>query len=412
MQTILVVNSDSKQRSTIATFLSAHGFTVLQAVDASTAQQQVELHAVALILLEEKLSDLSGLAFLKALRQDPTLFKVPVFLFVESVALKVTIEGMKAGATECIHKPINYAELLEKIESQFALASALLEPPKPPELGDVLDDKYRIESKIGQGGYGVVFQATHLELNRQVAIKVLHNTLKDSQALARFRVEGIASCRVQHPNAVSVFDFCAVDQRLPYLVLELLTGCSLQDELNRYRALSIKRCIEVFVPICGALALAHQLGIVHRDIKPSNIFLHKTSAGLVPKLLDFGMAKMAESDHQAAQTAKGFVVGTLSYMAPERLSEKPYDGKADIYSLGVTLYETLSGTLPFIAPGNNPLLLATMHLKKEPPPIQKHRPALPDALAAFVAQCLHKLPGMRPSAIEFAQHLEQYRPNT
>ena len=412
MQTILVVNSDPKQRSTLATFLSAHGFAALQTEDASAAQQQLELQASALILLDERLSDLSGLAFLKALRQDPKHSETPVFLFVESATLKLNIEAMKAGATECIQKPINYAELLEKIEGQFAVASALSEPPKPPELGDILDEKYRIESKIGQGGCGVVFQATHLELNRPVAIKVLHNAPKDSQALARFRVEGIASCRVQHPNAVSVFDFCAVDQRLPYLVLELLNGGSLYDELSRYRALSIKRCVEIFVPICGALALAHQVGIVHRDLKPSNIFLHKTPTGPIPKLLDFGMAKMAEPDQQAAQTAKGFVVGTLSYMAPERLAEKPYDGKADIYSLGITLYETLCGTLPFIAPGDNPLLLAGMHLKKEPPSIQKHRPALPDALAAFVAQCLHKLPGMRPSAVEFAQRLEQFRPTT
>ena len=410
MQTILVVHSDPKQRSTLTTFLAAHGFAAVPIEDASTAQQQLELEDTALLLLDERLSDLSGLAFLKALRSDPKLSQLPVFFLVESAALKVTVEAMKAGATECIQKPINYAELLDKIEAQLAVASALSAPPKPPELGDILDDKYRIESKIGQGGCGVVFQATHLELNRPVAIKVLHNAPKDSQALARFRVEGIASCRVQHPNAVSVFDFCAVDQKLPYLVLELLSGGSLHDELTRYRALSIRRCVEVFVPICGALAQAHQQGIVHRDLKPSNIFLHKTASGTVPKLLDFGLAKMSEPDNQAAQTARGFVVGTLSYMAPERLAEKPYDGKADIYSLGVTLYETLSGTLPFIAPGDNPLLLAGMHLKKEPPPIQKHRPAIPDALAAFVMQCLHKLPGMRPSAIEFAQRLEEFRP--
>jgi serine/threonine protein kinase len=412
MQTILVINGDDKQRSTITTFLTSHGFAALSTQDATTAQQQMEFETFALILLDEKLPEISGLSFLKALRQDPKLSETPVFFMVENSNLKTNLEAMRAGATECLQKPIDYRTLLEKIDGLFASETALMGPPKPPELGDLLDGKYRIESKIGQGGCGVVFQATHLELNRPVAIKVLHNAPKDSQAMARFRVEGIASCRVKHPNAVSVFDFCAVDQRLPYLVLELLHGNSLQDELLRYRALSVKRCVEIFVPICGALAQAHQAGIVHRDIKPSNIFLHKTATGPIPKLLDFGMAKMAEADSQAAQTAKGFVVGTLSYMAPERLSEKPYDGKTDIYSLGVTLYEALSGVLPFVAPGDNPLLLASMHLKKEPPNIQKHRPALPDALASFVMQCLHKLPGMRPSAVEFAQRLEQFRPTS
>jgi serine/threonine protein kinase len=408
MQNILLIHNDPKQRSTLMTFLASHSFFVVGAADATAGQEALDKKSFDLILLDETLPDLSGISFTKALRQDPLWAEVPVFLMLDSNNLKAAMTALRAGVTECISKPINYSQLLDKLEN-LSPAVSLLGPPQPPEVGDLLDEKYRIEAKLGQGGCGVVFRALHLEMNRPVAIKVLHSAPTDKNAVARFRVEAMASSKIQHPNVVSVFDFSANEKQLPYLVLELLNGGSLQDELNRYRALSIKRSVDIFLPICHALAQAHQSGVVHRDIKPSNIFIHKTASAFIPKLLDFGMAKMTDPNSQAVQTAKGFVVGTLSYMAPERLAEKPYDGKADIYSLGVTLYETLSGALPFVAPGDNPLLLAGMHLKQEPPPIQKYRPALPDDIAAFVTQCLSKLPGMRPSAVEFAQKLETFR---
>lgn len=273
--------------------------------------------------------------------------------------------------------------------------------------GTILDGKYRLDSQIGAGGFGVVFRGTHLGLDRPIAIKVfkpIHGN-DSADAVERFRREGVSASRLNHPNAVQMLDFGISEQGIAYLVMELLQGHSLYHELKLYRVLPPTRTADILVPVCSALAEAHRLGIIHRDIKPENIFLNKTPEGEVVKVVDFGVAKLAqtESGDQLKQlTETGMVVGTPVYVAPERLNSDAYDGKSDVYSVGIMLFQMLTGTLPFNVSGNNPMqvFLATLH--KTPPELHTINPTVQPEISAVVLSALEKSPHQRPGAWELA----------
>jgi serine/threonine protein kinase len=283
-----------------------------------------------------------------------------------------------------------------------ALTTAQIQP------GLVLAERYRLESEIGSGSFGTVYKARHLELERPVAVKILQaNVANSAEALARFRREGITACRVKHPNAVSVLDFGVSSSGVAYLVMELLEGHSLLDELHGEGTLSHPRSVAVLVPVCHVLAEAHSAGVVHRDIKPSNIFLQRTPRGEVTKVLDFGIAKIAGAGATGQDlTSAGSVLGTLAYMAPERFGPHALDGKSDVYSLGVTLFQMLAGRAPFVAAeAGDPMALVMMHVSQAPPSLRELNPAVPPAVEAVVMQTLRKQPELRPTAAELAEQL-------
>jgi serine/threonine protein kinase/ligand-binding sensor domain-containing protein len=273
--------------------------------------------------------------------------------------------------------------------------------------GTVLDGKYRLDDKIGSGGYGAVYRAIHLGIKTPVAIKVFKPVPGNDSAenLERFQQEAISTARINHPNAVSILDSGVSTEGIAYIVMELLNGCSLFKELQLKKALSAKRTAEILVPVCAALVKAHSAGIIHRDIKPENIFLHRTLEGEVVKLVDFGIAKLiypTSSMDFNNLTASGMVVGTPVYMAPERFSAGSYDEKVDIYSLGVMLYQMLTGYLPFEQKDSNIYSLILMHAKKMPPPLRTIKDNIPEAVEAVVMKALEKDPKKRPSAGELA----------
>src|SRR5207237_356915 len=210
--------------------------------------------------------------------------------------------------------------------------------------GHVLDDKYRIGPKLGSGGFGTVYRGEHILLHHPVAIKVFRPAVgrEGVESVERFRLEGISACRVNHPNAVSVLDFSVSAGGLAYLVMELLEGRSLAQQLRTNGQLSEVQAVEIACCVCDALVQAHAVGIVHRDIKPSNVFLHEASGETAVKVIDFGIAKLTDqSEVPGAETTtlSGMFLGTPAYMAPERVFNQPYDGRADVYSVGVMLYE-------------------------------------------------------------------------
>jgi serine/threonine protein kinase len=188
--------------------------------------------------------------------------------------------------------------------------------------------------------------------------------------------------------------------------MELLEGNSLASELRRKGALSIGRAARILIPVCDLLSKAHSAGIVHRDIKPDNIFLHRSEDGEVVKVVDFGIAKLMQASDSLdlkSLTATGGIIGTPDYIAPERFEDQPYDGRSDVYSLGVVLYETLSGRLPFQSFSGSLWELVRMRLTQEPRPLNEIDPNIPEEMQAIVMRALAKDPNRRPTAKELGE---------
>src|SRR5882757_8325358 len=225
--------------------------------------------------------------------------------------------------------------------------------PPDPLLGHTLDDKYRLEARLGIGGMGTVYRARHVLIDRPVAIKVLNpRFVEDEAARTRFRREARAAGRLQHANAVTVTDFGESHDGYVYLVMELLEGRTLRDVLAKEAPLDAARAVSLMMQISAAVAAAHDAGIIHRDLKPANIFIvQRAEVPALVKVLDFGIAKVAadflDEDDHLTLTQVGAMIGTPRYMSPEQCSGSPLTAAADVYSLGVILYEMLTGTVPF-----------------------------------------------------------------
>lgn len=318
------------------------------------------------------------------------------------------IEEIQVAKKETEKKVEELAKKNEELSESHKRANRIFSALADVLPGTILDEKYRLESKIGAGGFGAVYRATHLILNRPVAVKVFRPSDKNAtpESLERFRLEGVSACRVNHPNAISILDSGVSVRGIAYLVMELLEGCTLAEELNQKHRLSLRRTLQILIPICEVLSKAHASGIIHRDIKPDNIFLHRSPEGEIVKVVDFGIAKLVDNEDASFEslTGTGSFIGTPAYMPPERLNNKPYDGQSDVYSLGIMLYKMLSGRVPFRASeGEGALKVILAHLSEEPPPLKNLLPTIPDEVANIIMATLNKDPKLRPSTKELAQ---------
>jgi serine/threonine protein kinase len=256
-------------------------------------------------------------------------------------------------------------------------------------IGTIFEGKYKIESKLGEGGMGVVYRAMHMLMDRPVAIKFLHSDrLTDNAAIERFKREARAAGRIQHPNATAVLDF-GIANDIFYLVMEYLEGRTLRDRLRAEGPLSGKEALRIMSQVCKAVDYAHKCNVIHRDLKPDNIFLQKKEDEEVVKVLDFGIAKitLGGSSTMIGSTTEMFM-GTPHYMSPEQCQADPLDPTSDIYSLGVILFEMLTGKLPF--KGNSLLSIAIKHLNEQPPSLCEFRPDLPKEAEAVIMRALMK----------------------
>lgn len=274
-------------------------------------------------------------------------------------------------------------------------------PPEPPV--SLIAGRYRVGPVIGRGAMGEVRTAHDERLQRDVAVKLLRPDLNvDTSARGRFEEEAQAAARITHPNAVTVFDTGEQDGAA-YIIMECLPGRTLADEMA-VGALAPDRAREVVVDVLGALGAAHELGILHRDIKPGNILL--TADGRA-KLADFGIAKTAEGLNH---TMTGEVMGTPAYMAPERLEGKPATLQSDLYSIGVVLYEAVSGCRPFAA--DTPMAVVRAVCLAEITPLAELVPGIDPGLARTVAQAMHRHPeGRFESAADLQVALDPGGPN-
>lgn len=284
------------------------------------------------------------------------------------------------------------------------------ETPVDPLIGYTLDDKYRIEKRLGIGGMGTVYRARHLLIDRAVAVKVLNpRFVEDEAAQLRFRREARAAGRLQHTNAVGVTDFGTTSEGYVYIVMELLEGRTLREVLAKEAPLDTARAVALMLQTAAAVAAAHDAGIIHRDLKPANIFIVQSSeVPAVVKVLDFGIAKLAaealEEDDSKSLTLVGAMIGTPRYMSPEQCDGVELTPAADVYSLGVILYEMLSGVVPFS--GSTPLAIAMKHASEQPRHPSEYVASIPAALEKVVLHALEKRPEDRPAnAAEFRVEL-------
>jgi serine/threonine protein kinase len=280
-----------------------------------------------------------------------------------------------------------------------------------PLIGRVFDGKYRLEEPLGGGGMGTVYRATHLLIERQVAIKVLSQRfVGDQTAQERFRREARAAGRMHHPNAVTVNDFGTTEDGWLYIVMELLEGRTLRDLLAREAPLDPARAVSFMLQACAAVGAAHDANLIHRDLKPANIFIEqRPDLPAIAKVLDFGVAKFAVDEHEdddyQTLTQVGAIIGTPRYMSPEQCAgTAPLTPASDVYSLGIILYEMLTGAVPFSA--ETPLALAMKQVTEAPRPPRELVPAIPRELEAVVLHALAKQAANRPpDANEFRREL-------
>lgn len=213
--------------------------------------------------------------------------------------------------------------------------------------GHVLAGKYRLLDPLGEGGMGVVYRAHHEELETDVAIKVMHDPASAAPSeLSRFKREARAAARLRSPHVAPIFDY-GVDGGMPYIVMELLEGEDLGQEMEREKRLAPARVVAIVKQVAKALRIAHEAGLVHRDLKPANVFLARTGGEEIVKVLDFGIAKEQQPSLVHVETTDNLVLGSPAYMAPEQARGMSVDARADLWSLGVMTFEMLTGELPF-----------------------------------------------------------------
>jgi tRNA A-37 threonylcarbamoyl transferase component Bud32 len=261
----------------------------------------------------------------------------------------------------------------------------------PIRLPRQLVGRYRLERRRGRGGMGTVYEATDTALERRVAVKVIREDLLGSeQAAERFRMEARATASFAHPNVVTVYDFGVASGTGAFLVMELLNGGTLREELLQKKRLTALRTLEVLRGVCSAVEAAHRRKLIHRDLKPENIFLARSEAGEIPKVLDFGIAKFVPSATQAtAGTDQAALIGTLPYMSPEQVRGESPQPAWDVWALAVIAYEMLTGDRPFSG--------ASM-LAGPATPISKHLPDAPASWRDFFTRALAIQPSDRPSS--------------
>lgn len=275
-----------------------------------------------------------------------------------------------------------------------------------PMLGRLLDNRYRLTKKIGEGGMGAIYQAIHTEMGRTCAIKLLAPiTTGRDEALARFKREAKMASRIDNPHAVTIYDFGEAENGLLFLAMEFIDGRPLSGIISEHRMLPIDRAAHITYQIAEALAAAHALGIVHRDLKPDNVMVTRKGGDTdYVKVLDFGIAKTVADDSADHLTKTGFVLGTPVYMSPEQLLGEKLDGRSDIYSLAIIVYEMLSGKLPFV--GDNQQAVMMKRITGLPVPLRQIAPQVSEGVERVVMQGLAREPDERVTdVLDFADAL-------
>jgi eukaryotic-like serine/threonine-protein kinase len=283
--------------------------------------------------------------------------------------------------------------LRDAVEAPARTPASLEEIAPHLAVGDLIAERFRLEQQLGEGGMGVVWAARHVVTRKSVALKfVKHTNRADPETRQRFLREARAACAVRHPSVVEVHDVLELDDGSPVMVMDLLVGESMAQRLHREHKLPLPEVARIMVPVCAGVGSAHALGIVHRDLKPDNIFLCVEGDGSTGvKVLDFGIAKLTATEgdaaHTGASTNTGMLLGTPYYMAPEQMfAEKDIDHRADLWAIGVILYQALAGQRP--TQGANVAQIIKVIARENIVPLRELAPSLPEPVLGLVGRLL------------------------
>ncbi len=431
-QRILVAEDDQDSRTLIKRYLEGKGYAVVAVPSGDEALTTLMCEQFDLAVLDQMMPGLTGLEVLGKVRAAG--IGVPVIMATALANPEQIVKGLELGADDYVTKPFSPSVLAARIALRLrlrpvtvtspALGTRLdgddgitatvemprsdveLEGPAPMPhagagkaaaglpIGTRIGGRYAITGVVSEGGFGVVYRARHLDLEQDVAIKVVRGHLVRS-SVEQFRREAQLACRVRHPNAVRVLDFGVLPEGAPFLVMELLEGPTLETVLQRSAPLPVARAITIMQAVLAALAATHRQELVHCDVKPSNIILRQIDGREVPTLCDFGIATEVKNAKDSA--TKG-IAGSAPYVAPERIEKQRYDGRVDVYACGMILYRALTGGFPF-----DPADLGNVmewHLSGERRRPSEWRPELSPAVDGAALRLLARDPNLRPTAEE------------
>jgi CheY-like chemotaxis protein/predicted Ser/Thr protein kinase len=393
-RTVMVVDDEPKIRLLLSLALKKAGYTVIEASDGQEAIKKILEDRAHLVISDINMPNMDGWEFCWNLRRDENLKEIPLIFLTTRCEVPDRIRGLESGADDFIAKPFNAVELVARVKGILRRVYGEDLPPLdisslPPEM--LISKRYSIKKLLGRGGMGAVYLAYDRELNVQVAMKFLKPDLgKDPIVLERFKREIVLARKIVHPNVVRIYDL-GEHQGARFISMEYITGKSLKFRIKKSGPIPIDESISIIKPICSALQAIHTLGIIHRDLKPQNILIDENK---VLKVLDFGIAHAADATEI---TGDGGLIGTPAYMSPEQVSGNSVDARSDLYSLGIIIYEMLSGKLPYYS--ELPAALVMKHLTDQAVPLSELMPVLSGFLSDLVMKLMEKDPNNRYSNV-------------
>lgn len=437
---ILLVDDSPANLRLLMDLIEGHNYDVRVANSGERALAAVRSSRPDLIMLDISMPEMDGYEVCRLLKADVATADIPIIFVSARDDGADKVQAFTVGGADYVTKPFQLVEILARIDHQLEISrlqrelarqnielarsfEAMAEQNaelarKNEELershrtvdaifsalsdalpGTVLADRYRLEGKIGAGRYGAVYKAVHLGMERPVAVRVLHplTGAVTPEGLARFRSEGIAAYRIQHPNAVLMLDFGTTSSGIPYLVTEFLEGRTLADELDERGRLGLDRCAQILVPVCDVLAETHAAGLAHRDIRAANVFVQSTADGETIKVLDFGLATLTDESESggASESNESDGIGS-AVVETKRLEGQGSDWRSDIFGLGAMAYRMLTGESPPTGAE------AVSGDRQSPTSMREIDPTIPAPIDAIVMQALSPDPARRPGAREFA----------
>lgn len=407
---VLVVDDEPVLLQVLARTLRAGGFDATTCTDGAAAAELIATRPFAVVVSDIDMPQLGGVELLQLLRERE--IDVPVVLMTGSPTLETAIRAVEHGAFKYLMKPIAPEELTDVVGRavRARLTSSVLRRGPPSDhagpasradvsAGAVLGGRYRLARPLGEGGMSQVWEAVHVHTERAVAVKVLHAGLNAKPEMRnRLLREARVAGALAHPHVVDVVDLFELQDGTPVLVMERMRGRTLSQHFAALGALGVEAAADLLLPVVSAVGTAHSRGVVHRDLKPDNVFLAEEGGRSVVKVLDFGIAKLLslEPEEATIRTATGAMLGTPGYMAPEQaFGERDVDVRADVWAIGVMLYEAIAGVRPIEA--NSVGQMVKVLMVDGIVPLARRCPQLPPGVGALVDRMLTRERDERPA---------------